>query len=278
MNAHIANLILAKIVEADLPWLDKYAGLTRTTSILEGKTRVVLPISCAVEDPLACGDSTMLELVPDDKYSSVLFIEGDPMPERITDRVLGVSYRSRLRIVVWLNCSKLGGDCNCGSQASINLISAIEQGNRNTYSTEFFRSVRHKVMGGATLGPDVFSRYTFNEDRIKYLHFPFDCFALDIETEVRVLPGCEDQLLRESVECWTPPTTGRRLHPREFTCEQLTDATNGLTDAQLECLDCSDGTACTVDVVINVDGVEVDTVTGIDPCEDQTFNITITYS
>ncbi len=38
------------------------------------------------------------------------------------------------------------------------------------------------------------------------------------------------------------------------------------------------GASCPMTVVINVDGSEEERLTGIDPCEDQTYNITITYS
>ena len=82
MNAHIANLILQRIVDADLPWLDKYAGLTRTVERKDGTVNVRVPVSCGVGDPLHCGTDTLLELSPDEQYASILFIEGDPMPRR----------------------------------------------------------------------------------------------------------------------------------------------------------------------------------------------------
>lgn len=281
MNAHIANLILQRIVDADLPWLDKYAGLTRTVERKDGTVNVRVPVSCGVEDPLHCGTDTLLELSPDEQYASILFIEGDPMPRRQDTRGMGVRYISSLRVVVWMNCTKLGGGCDCGAQASMNLIAAIEKGNRSSYATSLFRGIRHTVVGGETRGAAVFSNYTFDAANSQYLNYPFDAFAIDVETEFAMTPGCEEQLALDNTACWTPPTSGRRLYPREFTCEQLTDPTNGLTDEQLGagCLDCAGtGTTCTIDVVINVDGVEEETITGLDPCEDQTYNITITYS
>ena len=201
MNAHIANLILERIVAADLPWLDKYAGLTRAISFKKDKRTTTLPVSCSVMDT-GCDPQLISDLVPDEKYRSVLFIEGDAFPQRFTDRVIGTRFVSRLRIVVWMNCRLLGGGCDCGSLASMNLLSALEKNNRNSYSTELFKGVRHKVVGGATRGKDVFSKYTFDEARSQYLHYPFDAFALDIETEFRLMPGCEEQLQREAIACW----------------------------------------------------------------------------
>jgi hypothetical protein len=36
--------------------------------------------------------------------------------------------------------------------------------------------------------------------------------------------------------------------------------------------------ACTIDVVVNVDGTQVQTLDDLNPCEAQTYNISITYS
>ena len=241
MNAHIANLILQRIVDADLPWLDKYAGLTRTVERKDGTVNVRVPVSCGVEDPLHCGTDTLLELSPDEQYASILFIEGDPMPRRQETRGMGVRYISSLRVVVWMNCTKLGGGCDCGAQASMNLIAAIEKGNRSSYATSLFRGIRHTVVGGETRGAAVFSNYTFDAANSQYLNYPFDAFAIDVETEFAMTPGCEEQLALDNTACWPPPTSGRRLYPREFTCEQLTDPANGLTAEQLGagCLDCA---------------------------------------
>lgn len=200
MNALIAQLLLDRIEAADLPWLDKYAGLTRSTSILEGKKRITIPVSCNVTST-DCNPQEITDLIPDDKYRSVLFIEGDALPSRVNDRIPGVRYVAKLRIVVWMNCKRLGGGCDCGSLASMNLLSAIEKNHRNSYATDLFKGIRHKVTGGVSRGPDVFSRYTFNDDRSKYLHYPFDAFAIDTETEFGLMPGCEEKLQAENMPC-----------------------------------------------------------------------------
>ena len=38
------------------------------------------------------------------------------------------------------------------------------------------------------------------------------------------------------------------------------------------------GGDCPLDIIVNVDGVQVDTFEDVDPCEDNTLNINITYS
>lgn len=246
MNATIANLLLARIADADLPWLDKTAGLTRAITFQKGsgKAPYTWPVACTVDDPLACEESTIAELLPDDRYASIVFIEGDAYPRRVKEPGLGVKYVSRLRVVAWLNCSRLGGACNCGDLAAQNLIAAIDG---KKYQEGYFTSVRHKVVGGGPArGKDIFARYTFDEKRSQYLHYPFDFFALDVETEVRVMPGCESKLNPENADCWTGPTTTRRRHAKDFSCEELNDPDTGLTPEQREeCLNCS-GDGCDV--------------------------------
>lgn len=81
-------------------------------------------------------------------------------------------------------------------------------------------------------------------------------------------------------DVFTPPgeceTFGELIAPltwpqikAEMSEGQIEDATDDLNTG---------GGSCTIDVVINVDGEEVETLTGLDPCEAQTYNINITYS
>lgn len=270
MNATIANIILDRIVAEDLPWIDKTAGLARAiTFTKQGETRT-WPIACTVDDPLACEDSTLAELLPEDKYASVLFFEGDTFPQRIKDRIQGVHFVSRLRIVVWMNCKRLGGSCSCGDLAAQNLITAIEG---RKYATGDFTYIKHTVVGGGPMrGADIFGKYTLNEVRSQYLHYPFDFFALDIETTFRLAPGCEEKLALNDVDCWTPPGNGRKLHPNQFTCEQLLDPEYGLTEEQLgpDCLDCNGEGPCDplTYQLRDEDGNLLDSGIVTDPCGD----------
>lgn len=284
MNSTIANVILARIEAANLPWIDKVSGLTRAISFTKGTNAgKTWPIACTVNDPLSCEDTTIGELIPNENYNSVLFFEGDAYPSSSpivgAGRVIGKKFTSRLRVVVWLNCSRLGGDCGCGDLASLNLISAIEALPRK-YESGPLMDIHHTVIGGGPArGRDIFSRYTFDEARSQYLHFPFDFFALDIETTYRIIPGCEDQVEPENVNCWTGPTNIRRRYAKDFTCEELQDEDTGLTAEQLgvDCLNCA-GSSCLLTVNVTVDGVLEETLTDVDPCEENNVTINITYS
>jgi hypothetical protein len=244
MNTVIANIILDRIQNAGFEWVDKTAGLVRPITFVKGKTSRTLPIAANVSDPLNCTDDVIQALLPEEKYKSVLFIEGDQFPELVKSPI-GDSYRSKLRIVVWLNCSKLGGGAGCGDFAAKAITELLQ--NPRKYDADPLKSIKHKVVGGLIRGKDIFGKYTLSEEKSMFLHFPFDFFSLDVETEYYAPAGCFDGLTEDQTACWTPGSDGRRLHPNQFTCEQLQDATHGLTAEQLgpNCLDCSgDGGDC----------------------------------
>ena len=203
MNATIANLILTRM--AGLPWMEKTAGLTRAVTFAAkgGGKAQTLPIACTVTDPQRCTVDKAYDILPDEKYRSVLFFEGSTLPEKIKRPGMGHAYKSRLRLIVWLDCSKLGGSCNCGQLAYQNIVSRVE--NKIRYNSGDVLGIRHTVTGGSTIGTDIFRRYTLDEKRSQYLHVPFDVFAVDIETDFRLVPGCEVELQPEEVACWFIP-------------------------------------------------------------------------
>lgn len=270
MNQSLAALLISRIENAGLLWLDKVAGLTRPITSKHpgtGQPRT-WPISCGVLDPLACDEGTIRDLLPDEKYMSILFIEGETFPRREQDRVLGVKYVSDLRIVVWLNCAKVASGCGCGDHAARDLIRAIEG---RKYATGPFREIKHTVTGGGPArGTSIFGKYTFDEAKSQYLHYPFDFFALDVRTEFRLLPGCEENLDPTSTECWTPPPGPPRKWPRQLTCEDLTDPENGLTAEQIgpDCLDCGGSGPCDplTWTLKNSDDETLETGDVTDPC------------
>jgi hypothetical protein len=72
----------------------------------------------------------------------------------------------------------------------------------------------------------------------------------------------------------TPSTAGeaRMLHMPGVTCENLNDPKHGLTDEQKACIE-GVGEACTIDFNIVLHGDVVETITGLNPCEENTITI-----
>lgn len=239
MNARIAALLKDRI--SQFTYVDKLAGLVRAISYERNGERITVPVCDDVDDQLACSDTAMRDMVPDAAYQAIVYFE-DRGLQSIQSRTRGLSYRSSLRLVCWINTAKFGSDSEAGSKVMQQFIGAIDDG---PYASSPFLGIRHRVEGVPQRGPGLFSPYTYPESARQYLLYPYDAFALDITTELRIIPGCEDEVTLGNDECWTPTTQRRRRFPREFSCEELNDAATGLTDEQKEdCLDCEGGTEC----------------------------------
>ena len=252
MNAHIAAFLKDKI--AALSYVDKIAGLVRPISFERVGKRWTIPVGIEVTDPLNCGDSTLLDLVPSDRYRLIVYFEDRGVTTvKENNRTKLVS---RLRLVCWVNTVKLGGDNSAGDRVMQEFAAAIPGA---MYNENGYLGIRHRVEGFPAKGKELFAAYTYDDAVRQYLMWPFDAFAIDIATDYRLDPTCEpDPIGTTDVACWTPPTTRRRRNPNEFTCEELTDPDTGLTAAQLgpACLDCGSGGTCTgVDILDNLGNV-----------------------
>lgn len=213
-----------------MAFVDKAAGLVRPIPDKRNKDKVVvLPVACNVTDPLACDDTQIRDLLPDPKYRSVMYFEAHSMPSKVMDRVIGTKYECRLRLVVWVNCEKLGGSCDCGDIAQLQLLDVL---NRRIPDASPFRHVVVSAVGGGPVGKEIFARYTFDEPTTQYLHYPYDAFAIDVIVGFRLFPGCSEAMIADDTACWTAPVQPRRRYPREFSIDELQDPVNGLTDQQ----------------------------------------------
>lgn len=205
MNSQIAAIILARIRAANFPWIEKNAGLVRQVSTkVKGKVEV-LPIAADVLGSADCEPSAIDHLLPDSRYRSILFIECTEFPSRKTENIGAPCWTATYRIVVWMDCSKLGGGAGCGDVAYENLITTLDL---PMFDSGLFRGVVFRVVGGGPArGKDIFGKYTLNEERSQYLHYPFDFFALDLQVDFAVPKGCEDELAEDNVNCWAPPSS-----------------------------------------------------------------------
>jgi hypothetical protein len=268
MNAAIAELLKLRL--QGFSYVEKLAGLVRSVSFERAGKTIVLPVGADVQAPLQCGDAEILDLVPDERYGVIVFFEDRGLVP-VKSRTRGLSWTSSLRLVCWVNTAKLGGDVNAGDKVMQQFLQAINHG---PYNVDPFIGVRHRTTGVAAKGATIFGAYTFPDSSRQYLLYPFDAFALEIATEFRVKAGCEPEVSGTDVACWTPPATMRRRHPRDFSCEELTDPTNGLTAEQLDdCLNCSGGPADPCPLEVRVNGETITTIA--DPCDAPTMALTV---
>lgn len=255
MNASIASILKDRI--SQFTYVDRLAGMVRVGQMERAGQVLKLPIAIDADDDLACDDSTLRDMVPDERYACMVYFE-DRGFQRITSRTRGTSYRSTLRLVCWVNTAKFSGDHLASERILQQFLGVVHA--PSPVNTDTLVGLRTTAETGPERGGSLFSSYTYPESARPFLMWPFDAFAIDIAAEYRLRPGCEDEPLPGDEECWTPPTTRRRKNPSEFTCEELHDPVTGLTAEQLgpECLDCDGSGPC---APTTVNGVESSTPT-----------------
>jgi hypothetical protein len=253
MNALVALLLKDRI--SQFTYVDRLAGMVRAVTKERAGASITIPVDIGVDDPWACGDSEITDMVPNDAYKCIVYFE-DRGLRRVQNRTRGISFESRLRLVCWVNTAKFSNDNYAADRIMEEFVTDLNTG---VYNDGPFMGVRHTTESVPERGKALFSAYTYPDSARQYLLFPFDAFALDIVTTMRIRPGCEDQVTPGSDECWVPPMNRRRRYPSEFTCEELQDPTTGLTASQLGsgCLNCSGGGCNTCTVVNAADPSEV---------------------
>lgn len=200
MNQTIAEVLKGRI--DGFTWIGRLAGLVRPITKERAGKKITIPVAASVIDRSGCEASDALrEMVPDEGYGAMAYFEDGGITSQ-QSRTRGISWVSHLRLVVWVNTSKLGGDLLVPDLAAQNLVHALTHG---PYNTDSLIGVRHLATGMPVRGAGLFSQYTYPESARQYLLHPFDAFAIDIETRFRIRDGCEEDVASEDISCWTPP-------------------------------------------------------------------------
>lgn len=232
MNALLALLLKDRI--SAFTYVDRLAGMVRSVSREQaGGEAITIPVAIGVEDPLACGDSSVLDLVPDERYACMVYFE-DKGLRAVKTRTRGTSFESRMRLVCWVNTAKLNGDAYAGDRILQQFIASFPSG---LYNDGPFIGIRHTVEAVPERGKALFSAYTYPDAARQYLLYPFDAFAIELLTTLRVKPGCEEEVTAADAACWAPPANRRRRNPSEFSCDELNAPITGLSDEQKECIE-----------------------------------------
>lgn len=195
MNKEIADILKAKIV--DLDFVDKIAGLVAPVYVDitdENGARVqkCYPVSCTTTAQ-DCKLGAYNDLCPDSKYKTVIYFEDRGVSYDRREGKL-VFYKSNLRLVCWINAVKLesdwcadGTDCSFAADIIKEIVCALPEFPENI--SPFVRVIP-VVTSEEIRSNAIFSQYTYNEKQVQYLMYPYDYFALNIETEFAVCQNC----------------------------------------------------------------------------------------
>jgi hypothetical protein len=187
MNQAVANIIKTHIEGLD--FIDKIAGLTAVTYFdvknKDGElVQKAVPIACCVTAD-DCKEGAYNDLMPDSKYKTVIYFE-DRGVKFLRKESHWKYYQSDLRLVCWINIAKiLGDDCKTGTACTLaaHLIAEIVR-----VLPEFpqhhspFNFVYSEVVSQDIRSNSIFAAYTYDEKHSQYLMYPYDYFALDIQT------------------------------------------------------------------------------------------------
>ena len=191
MNQAIADIIKGHI--EDLDFVDKIAGLTSAaTFVIKGKeneeAEKTVPIACCVTAD-DCKEGAYNDLMPDSRYKTVIYFEDEGVSfERAEGK--WKYYTSDLRLVCWINvarvladCCKTGQACTLAAHLIAEIIRVLPDFPENHSP---FDHVYSEVTGQVARTNSIFSAYTYDEKHSQYLMYPYDYFALSINTKFAI--------------------------------------------------------------------------------------------
>ena len=184
MNQAIAN-ILKGYLEHCGDFVDKIAGLVQTVTISIDDVKKSFPVACTftAED---CKNGVYNDLALDSKYKTIIYFEDGGVTHNGSQGNF-VCYTSRLRLVCWINTLKYKADW-CGSGVPCTVSAEIIKKILcclPTFPEEITPYVRVMpvIVSEEIRSNSIFSKYSYNELQTQYLMYPYDFFALNIETD-----------------------------------------------------------------------------------------------
>jgi len=201
----IGDIIISKLVT--LPFLDKYAGAVKVLnySNTDKDNRAVkktFPASCKTPiNTEPCDTSRYLDLCPDDKKKSVLYLE-DKGVRIVSIDGNKITYIASFDLVCWLNLPLLGvSDCSFSAIAITNVIKLLlgkgVPQNNGIYQRLFIRPVNEQ---SKNINP--FLKYTYNVENQQLLMYPYDFFVLSLDVDFLIDARCiDDIVLNPPIDC-----------------------------------------------------------------------------
>lgn len=208
--------LLSKTIESKitaLNFVERYGGqaipITADFPSEEGPNRQTFPVSCNLSSIECFEQDKYKNLLPNQSYKSVCYIEELSQSNIDFDGPKSVYWNTilRFRVVCWLNFLKLGfDDCKGTDRFALALIKAVlNQGKQYAIDRDGIKGAL-KIISAKVVEKDhrnIFGRYSYNA--MTHLFFwPYDYFAAEFQAAVTISGGCIDDLeLGEEIECLT---------------------------------------------------------------------------
>lgn len=198
-----------------MSWVDRYAGIAKTISReqivttpdneYQATVTESFPAGCDI-DVRNCWENGMyLDLVPNDKYRSVVYwedltgLQDAGQYIRLSGGRSFMGFQATLRMVCWLNAKKLGYE-GCDNtpefiQDAMKVINGIDL--KQITSPIRIRRISLQVMD--ILPKDhnaIFSKYSYSGNSGLFI-YPFDYFALNVRLQVQMSSDCAPVLCQK---------------------------------------------------------------------------------
>lgn len=188
MNQSVASIIKGYIDCLD--FVDKIAGLVQTVYLTitdkdGNKVTKSFPVSCDITDE--CLQSGIYkDLCPDSSFKSIVYFEDSGVTFNKREGKF-ICYTSNLKLVCWINISLYkANECGTGIPCTVTaeVIKKIlcQLPSQPVTATPFVRFMP-VVVSEDIRSNSIFSKYTYNELQTQYLLYPYDFFALNIQTD-----------------------------------------------------------------------------------------------
>lgn len=186
-----------------LPFKDKVGGIVKAITFAQGDdegtgvVRKVMPVDCRVTHR-DCIAGKYTDLIPNSKYKSVMFMEdfGTNVIER---EARDFSFQSNIRLIVWLNLKKMG-ITNCSASA-LAVATILDKFPTQHINSSPYTRIKIEVESEEQKSSAIFSRYTFDEEKMQYLMYPFDYFALNLTVKYTIPKSCIPEWEELSESC-----------------------------------------------------------------------------
>jgi hypothetical protein len=203
---YIIEPVLAPKIQA-LPFIERYGGIAHPMTHSFGtETLKTFPVSMSLTGAQCFDQGKYANLVPDERYKSVSYLEGLTSPGQITfsdPKSHIATITQSIKLVVWLNMAKLGRT----SQADVGLMAlaaiAAIQGN---YPVNYAGARGRLEVNRATVRMDrsgAFGGYSYTDKQPLFM-WPFGFFAVEFNTITQIPKGCLTEIENLSpIDCVT---------------------------------------------------------------------------
>lgn len=198
MNAVIAQILSKRLDQLHSRQLvTVLGGLVKTASVnRDGGRTIRFPVPFDTQTQNIRIDNSAF--VPDSEQRAIIYFEG--LNSTVTESVRNKSrLRSNLRLVCWYNSDKY--IVKGSSTIHEVLISAILKLLQSGRDTDVIQGIVVTPTTVLDSNSNLFSRYSYTEERGQYLLAPYYAFAIDLNVTYQLSHNCHGNALPVDVDC-----------------------------------------------------------------------------